>query len=169
MLKKSRNLIIVGIIVGLLGSIGIFGGIYYNAVTGLEIEVENIYITDSSLGGTLLDPNIDVDLEIHALVSNPTILPVSIKNVQFDLYLEDEYIGDGETGTFRATKSPSDLVIVVELEDLDGIVYLEMLDLILLGHSKTITVTITYVEVFFMILEPNQDIDVIVEQEDILP
>jgi LEA14-like dessication related protein len=166
--KKTRTIIIVGILVMLVGGASSFGGLYYSAVTQIEIDVDKIYITRIGYGGILLNPTIDLDLEIHTLISNPTIMPVTIEYAQFEIYLEDVFYGNGQTSSFKAIREPSALTIDVFLVNIGGLMHLELLDLIILGNSKTMTIRITTVKVVGLTIELNQDINVVVAQEDIV-
>ncbi|MCF2138844.1 MAG: hypothetical protein K9W44_02155 [Candidatus Lokiarchaeota archaeon] len=166
--KKSRTLVIIGIIITVLGGTGTFGGLYYRAVNQIEVDVEHIYITNYSIGGTLLNPTMDVSLEINALISNPTNIAVEVEYAQFEIYLDGLYSGDGQTSSFTATKTPSPMKINTFLDDIGGSQYLLLADLILLGNSKVATIRITNVKVMGIIVEINQDINVTITQEDFL-
>ena len=93
---------------------------------------------------------------------------MSIGFVQFEIYLEDVYYGEGEISSFKATREPSSFTIDVFLENIGGTMYVELADLVLLGHSKVITIRITTVKTIGITVNLNQDIDVVVAQEDIL-
>ena len=167
--KKSWAILSVGLILVVLGGGGgIFGGLYYRAVSQIEIDVNHIYITDFSKGGTLLNPTMDVDLEIHASISNPTNIAVKIEYALFEIYFDGIYSGEGQTSSFTATKTPSPMVIDMLLDDIGGEQYLILADLIILGNSKVVTVHITTVMVYGFAVEINTDINVTVTQSDIL-
>ena len=166
--KKGWTILSVGLIFVVLGGGGIFGWLYYQAVSQIEVDIDHIYITDSRIGGTILNPTMDVDLEIHASISNPTSIAVEIDYAQFELYFDGVYSGEGQTSSFAATKTPSPLLINTLLDDIGGEQYLMLADLILLGNSKVATVRITTVMVLGFTVEINTDINVTVTQSDIL-
>ena len=167
--KKGWTFLSLGIIfVALGGGGGTFGYLYYQAVSQIEIDIDHIYITDSSLGGTFLDPTMDVDLEIHASISNPTNMAVEIEFARFELYFDGVYSGEGQTSSFAATQTPSPMIIDTLLDDIGGDQYFMLFDLIVLGNSKVATVRITTVKVWGFSIEINTDINVTVSQSDIL-
>ncbi len=166
--KKGWTILSVGLILVVLGGGGTFGGLYYRAVSQIEVDIDHIYITDFSTGGTLLNPTIDVDLEIHASISNPTSIAVEVDYALFEIYFDGVYSGEGQTSSFAATKTPSPMLIDLLLDDIGGEQYLLLADLILLGNSKVATVRITTVMVWGIAVEINTDINVTVTQSDIL-
>jgi len=166
--KKSGIILAVAIILVVLGGGGIFGGLYYRAVSQIEVDIDHIYITDFSVGGTILNPTMDVDLEIHASISNPTSISVEVDYALFEIYFDGVYSGEGQTSSFAATKTPSPMLIDLLLDDIGGEQYLLLADLILLGNSKVATVRITTVMVWGFAVEINTDINVTVTQSDIL-
>ncbi|MHA1746472.1 MAG: hypothetical protein ACTSWW_10760 [Promethearchaeota archaeon] len=166
--KTGVTIFVVGLIVGVLGGGGTFGYLYYQAVNQIEIEIDHIYVTDSSLGGTILNPTIDVDLEIHASISNPTSIAVEIEYVMFELYFDGVYYGNGQTSSFAATQTPSPMVIETLLDNIGGEQYLLLFDLIVLGNSKVATVRITTIKVWGFAVELNLNINQTITQSDIL-
>ena len=166
--KKGRTIIILGIIFCILGGGGAFGGLYYQAVKNIEIDIEHIYITGSSIGGTPFTPTVDVELEIHAVISNPTRIAVEIDYALFEIYFDREYSGYGQTSPFAATQTPSPLQIDMVLDDLGLTQSLILYDLIIRGNPKVATIRITTVQVFGIAVEINQDINVTISQSDIL-
>jgi len=110
----------------------------------------------------------DVDLEIHASISNPTSISVEVDYALFEIYFDGVYSGEGQTSSFAATKTPSPMLIDLLLDDIGGEQYLLLADLILLGNSKVATVRITTVMVWGFAVEINTDINVTVTQSDIL-
>ncbi len=166
--KKARNFILFGIIFSVLGGGSAYGGLYYRAVSQIEVDVEHIYITGYSFGGSVFNPTMDVDLEIHASISNPTIVAVEIEYAQFELYFDGVYFGEGQTSSFIATQIPSPMEIEMLLDDISGDQYLPLADLIIFGNSKNVTIRITNVKILSFIVEINQDINVTITQSDIL-
>ncbi|QEE15498.1 hypothetical protein DSAG12_01324 [Promethearchaeum syntrophicum] len=166
--KKKKGIIFaVTIILVILGGGGIFGGLYYNAVSQIEVDIDHVYITGFSEGGTFLNRTIDVDLEIHASISNPTSIAVEVDYAQFELYFDGVYSGEGQTSSFAATKTPSPMIIDVLLDDISGEQYLLLADLIFFGNSKVATVRITSVMIWGIAVEINTDINVTVTSSDI--
>ena len=165
--KKNGIILAVAIILVVLGGGGIFGGLYYRAVSQIEVDIDHIYITDSSIS-LGLNPTIDLDLEIHASISNPTSIAVEVDYALFEIYFDGVYSGEGQTASFAAEKSPSPMLIDLLLDDIGGEQYLMLADLILLGNSKVATVRITTVMVWGIAVEINTDINVTVTQSDIL-
>ncbi|MHA1518777.1 MAG: hypothetical protein ACTSRK_01215 [Promethearchaeota archaeon] len=166
MSKKVGIFITIGVIVCILGGGGIFGGLYYQAVSQIEVDIDDIYITDYSIN--LLDLSMDVDLEIHASISNPTSIAVEIDYVLFEIYFDGVYSGNGQTSSFSATQTPSPMIIDALLDDIDEDQYLILYDLIFVGNSKVATIRITTVQAFGFAIEINQDINVTVSRSDIL-
>lgn len=166
--KKTRLILLIGFLVLLLGGGGGFGALYYNAVSQIDVDIETIYITRYDLGGTLLNPTMDVDLEINAKISNPTTISVDITYATFEIYFEGDFCGTGQTDPFKASQVPSDLRIESYLEDIAGSMYVELFDLVVLGNSKTVTIQILVVKTMGISFELNQNISVVVTQDDIL-
>ncbi len=169
--KKGWTIIAVIGVLGILGGGGTFGALYYQAVNQIEIEIDHIYITDYTINTSLLDPlnpTIDVDLDIHASISNPTNIAIEIEYVLFELYFDGVYYGNGQTSSFAATQTPSSMVIETLLDDIGGDQYVLLFDLIVLGNSKVATVRITTVKVWGFAVELNVDINQTIPQSDIL-
>ncbi|MHA1673693.1 MAG: hypothetical protein ACTSYI_08690 [Promethearchaeota archaeon] len=168
MSKKVGIFITIGVIICVLGGGGIFGGLYYQAVSQIEVDIDDIYITGSSIGGTPFNPTVDVDLEIHASISNPTSMAVEIDYALFEIYFDGLYTGEGQTSSFAATQTPSPMQIDMVLEDLGLAQSLILYDLIKNGNSKVVTIRITTVHAFGFAIDLNKDINVTVSRSDVL-
>ncbi len=166
MSKKVGIFITIGVIICVLGGGGIFGGLYYQAVSQIEVDIDDIYITDYSIN--LFDQSMDVDLEIHASISNPTSIAVEIEYALFEIYFDGVYSGEGQTSSFAATQTPSTMIIDTLLDDIDEDQFILLYDLIIMGNSKVATIRITTVHAFGFAIDINQDINVTVSQSDIL-
>jgi hypothetical protein len=168
MQKKAKTFLILGIVIFILGVPGTYGLLLYNAASQIEVDIEHIYITSLSPGGTLLNPTMDLGLEIHAQVSNPTAVAVSADFITFDIYLEGEYFGEGNTTAIRASQVPSTVLVNVDLLSLGGDVYLTLASLAIPGNSLLVTITITGAQVVGIHIQLDQSIDTTITAADIL-
>lgn len=166
--KKGRIFLVVGIIVCVLGTAGTFGGLYYKAISQLTIEIDKATITGFTLKGTVLNPQLDMDLAINCTISNPTVLTVNVERVDFEIYFEGSFYGSGHTSAITATRTPTPFTVYTQLEDVGGEKYIELYDLLVLGHDKILTMHIVNVTASGITIPLNYNVNQTITQDDIL-
>ncbi|MDK2383594.1 MAG: LEA type 2 family protein [Candidatus Korarchaeota archaeon] len=88
-LLSRRSKYILAILMVVAVTAGYVGYLYRSA---RSIRVESITVEELSLSGTMAHIRIGLDLY------NPAIQTLGADKIQYDIYVEDIYIGSGETG-----------------------------------------------------------------------
>lgn len=156
-MKKVWKIILPIILI--VGSLGTYGGLYYNAVNQIDVSIDEVEITSFS-PLTLFPPSlsVDIDLKLTGEISNPTFMNIKVQAVYFDVSIEDNFIGTGEVAPFIASDIPFPLDITLDLNNIQGDACTELSQHLLLGQTKTIQIDITRVVVMGIAIDLDQRI-----------
>jgi len=97
MRKMTEKNVIVAIILAIILAVsGFLGYIYYadvTAMSSIEVTINDVDITDVNI----TDVNItSFKLKLDASIYNPTDQDISGLSSTFDIYIEDNYVGEGD-------------------------------------------------------------------------
>jgi len=112
MRKMTEKNVIVAIILAIILSIsGFLGYIYYadvEAMSSIEVTINDVYITDVKFTS--------FKLKLDANIYNPTDQDISGLSSAFDIYIEDNYVGEGGFSNVfipAHTQSEKDVLITI--------------------------------------------------------
>lgn len=141
----AKKAIIIVIILAVSG-LGTYAGLIYNAAQNLKINVTGVELIDYRLP-TILDLTSDIDLKIHAEISNPTGVTVSADQAKYKLLIDGVSFGEGVVGKFAASNVPSTVIITHNATNLN-INAASVVANFIAGENVTLTIIIT--EVIFL-------------------
>ncbi|MHA1719226.1 MAG: hypothetical protein ACTSWX_12785 [Promethearchaeota archaeon] len=152
---KSKKFLIPIITIFIL-SIGLGGfiGRYIYTAKNIEVDIDYIEIIDSNVGGTILNPDVDIEMNLRGTVKSPTAINISVDSISYYLKIDGVDFGPGVVGSFKASKSPSPLIIHHNAENLGydaGIVITNLL----LGENVTIQINILTITMMGITFEVN--------------
>ncbi len=152
---KSKKFLIPVISILILSiGFGAFLGRFYFTAKNLEIEIEKMEIIDTEIGGTILNPTYDIDIDIYGTIKSITAINISVDSISYSMKIDGKDFGPGTIDSFKASQKPSPLLIHHYAKDLGWDENLIIADFIL-GENVTIEITLLTITMMGVTFELN--------------
>lgn len=154
---KSKKFLIPVISIFILSiGFGVFIGRFYYIINNLEIDIQYVTIIGSQIDGTILNPDIDIEMELYGTVKSPNSINVSVDFIEYIMKIDGVDFGPGVVGCFTISRNLSPFIIHHNAENLGwdaGFVIANLL----LGENLTVQITIMSIKMNDMTFKPKSN------------
>ena len=164
---KSKNFLIPVISILILSiGFGAFLGRFYFTAKNLEIDIEKMDKIEVNIGGTLLNPTYDIDIDLQGTIKSITAINISVDSISYFMEIDGKNFGPGTIDSFKASQNPTPLIIHHYGKDLGRDQNSVILDFIL-GEDVTVEITLLTITMMGFTYDLNSVSSFIVNVDDL--